>query len=366
MIPSRSLPPCPSLSPPSMSITTTTPTLSTLPHEILLQIPSHLLGAPLPCTDHRVLPLTYLARPTALLALSHTSRRLRAVFLPAFYEHLEICASRKVADGYVYKGVHHADGYGFAVWSRELALDFAREVVGRMRVLQRRRGEVAGFVRTITLVLTEFEIPALIQGLSLLPNLTTIQIIYSPSTFIQPALTKALEPYTFRSVRTLVLHLTAYAMLTACPNVENLTVHARWTRIPEKDREELVEYAPRLKRFRCLPLDAHLVEDVVALLPNLSEIPPIWTSGLTADTLNLLKRMRNLSRIDLVMDHPNPTQFHADLEELLLPENTTLKELIGTAKEILPDFGSVRVFGQARNTPSRPLGSGRMVFWSSF
>ncbi|KAK6995999.1 hypothetical protein R3P38DRAFT_3222996 [Favolaschia claudopus] len=343
-----------------------TTTLSTLPQEILLQIPSHLLGAPLPCTDHRVLPLTYLARPTALLALSHTSRRLRAIFLPAFYEHLEICASRKVADGFVYKGVHHADGYGFAVWSRELALDFAREVVARMRVL--RRGEVAGFVRTITLVLSEFEIPALIQGLSLLPNLTTIQIIYAPSTFIQPALTKALETHTFPTVRTLVLHLTAYAMITACPNVENLTVHARWTRIPEKDREELVQYAPRLKTFRCLPLDAHLVEDVIALLPNLSEIPPIWTSGLNSDTLNLLRRMKNLSRIDLVIDHPNPTQSHTDLEELLLPENTntTMKELIATAKEILPDFGSVRVFGQARNSPSRPLGSGRMVFWSFF
>jgi hypothetical protein len=122
--------------------------LPSLPVEILHEITTHLRDVPVPCSEYRVLCCTYLERTDALHALSATCRRLRSVFLEPYWEHLEVCASQKVSDAYIYAGFHYNRGFGFALWSLELAEDFARELLQKMTVVTR-RPELAVHVRCV-------------------------------------------------------------------------------------------------------------------------------------------------------------------------------------------------------------------------
>ncbi|KAF8146002.1 hypothetical protein K438DRAFT_1870879 [Mycena galopus ATCC 62051] len=330
--------------------------LTALPIEILLGIPSHLCGAPVPCHEYRVLSSTHLERAETLRALSATCWHLRTVFLPLAWAHIEICASRKVSHAYVYGGLHYTRRMGLALWSSDLATDFWQELVQKMTLVTRRRPDLASYVRTVTVVLSGPEIHSFVRGLALLPNLSTIQVLWSPSSVLEKTLRTALEPYTFHGIRTLVLHVQAFGLMASCPNLLHLTVYAHWNRISRVS--ELPEYAPKLRTFECLPLNAPLIQDLVELLPNLVEIPPIRTKDLTVNILAVLKNMKSLSRIDLVEDYGRPPADEP------LP---AMKQLIIAAKELLGG-GPVRLFRQFESPLSQmnPVGSGTMVFWRSF
>jgi hypothetical protein len=104
-----------------------------------------------------------------------------------------------------------------------------------------------------------------VRCLTQLPNLETIQIItipvepyrYNPPPvpFVQTLRTG--QPV-FPSVRTLVLHRDAIALLQCCPHVENLHINGR---IPNHVTIQRIAYcAPNLRTFKCHDFwDAQLI-----------------------------------------------------------------------------------------------------------
>ncbi|KAJ6562405.1 hypothetical protein B0H19DRAFT_96785 [Mycena capillaripes] len=146
-------------------------------------------------------------------------------------------------------------------------------------------------------------VPSFIQLLTLLPNISTIQVLWSST--LGGYLSNGLEPHTLRAVRTLVLHFQAFELVATCPNLEQLTIYARWSRIPQLS--DLPTYAPNLRAFTCLPLDAHLVQDLVELLPNLAEIPPIQTTDLTHVSLTTIHIQDGI----VILHHGSRTSYNS-------------------------------------------------------
>jgi hypothetical protein len=112
--------------------------------------------------------------------------------------------------------------------------------------------------RTVSVVLPVQMVHGFVQSLALLPNVSTIQVLWSSTHAVSKYLSRALEPHTFYAVRTLVLHAHAFPLVESCPNLEHLMVYAHWDRMPQLS--DLPSYAPSLLTFTCLPLGAHLVQ----------------------------------------------------------------------------------------------------------
>ncbi|KAJ7099180.1 hypothetical protein C8R44DRAFT_988666 [Mycena epipterygia] len=286
----------------ALGIPINTTGLPSLPVEILHEIVSHLCAVPVPCSYYHVLSRTYLERAQALRALSETCQRLRTVFLAYAWERLEVCASPKVSDVYVYKGRQRPPKYRWQIWSKDLALEFARELVRQTEIVTVRNPALAKEVRITTVVLSEWSaatvFPEFFRCLSLLPNLHTIQLLRAPHDgYGRLELETAAMGYTFPSVRTLVLHSDTEVtdIATRCPNLERLATNAWFSHLQLKN---IHESAPNLRTFTRFPLPEEYVQDLVKSLPNLSEIPPIRTNYLNPDTVKLLGSMKNLWKID--------------------------------------------------------------------
>ncbi|KAJ7120202.1 hypothetical protein C8R44DRAFT_672034 [Mycena epipterygia] len=283
--------------------------LPSLPVEILHEIVSHLVGAPVPCADFHVLSRTHLERPQTLRPLSETCQRLRSVFLARALEHLEVCASHKVSETYVYR--NHLYRHRSMLWSTHISMEFARELVRQAEIVTVRNPALAQEVKIVTAVLSDWSAPTVLpeffKCLSVLNNLHTIQIIRTPHNHgsyshkrLGDLIGRVIEGHTFYAVHTLVLDRLAFSIVAACPNLERLTVN---TLFSEFELSKIHNNTPKLRGLACLPIFPNFVQDLVKYLPNLAEIPPIRSHHLTPDTVKLLGSMKNLCKIDLYAEH---------------------------------------------------------------
>ncbi|KAJ7907122.1 hypothetical protein B0H13DRAFT_1618778 [Mycena leptocephala] len=258
----------------ALGIPVNTTGLPSVPGEILDEIVSHLSDVPIPLFEAHVLSCTYLEHTETLRALSETCRRLRNVFLVRAWQRLEVCASRRVSDGYEYRGRRYQQNSS-SLWSNELAKDFAQELVRQMEIVTVRSPALASEVRIVTVILSEYcattVFPEFFRCLSLLPNLHTIQIVKAPKIFASrfgynrkspEPLGHALSGYTFPSVRTLALHETALNMLKCCPNLDSLTLNHSMTHPP---LSRIAKNALKLRALTSAPLAASSVKGSVVI-----------------------------------------------------------------------------------------------------
>ncbi|KAJ7017168.1 hypothetical protein C8F04DRAFT_1157368 [Mycena alexandri] len=282
--------------------------LPALPAELLHETISHLSSTPVPCLDWHVLSNNYLERSSTLRALSETCKRLRGVFLALAWEHVEVCASPKVSALYKFKTrIWAATDRPAHIWSTDLAMDFARELVRQTETITIRNPALTLSVRTFSVALSDSSagtlLPEFFRCLSLLPNLETLQVIRAPSS-IGNRLDDACIGHTFLSIRTLVLHMNAWSILKCCPYVERLHLGGSGYHCPSVD--QWCQYVPKLRVFIINPIPWLEIPAFVALFPNLVEMPPIlieyWKEILPVETLRLLLKMGNLQRIDLIAD----------------------------------------------------------------
>ncbi|KAJ7185910.1 hypothetical protein C8R46DRAFT_388326 [Mycena filopes] len=204
--------------------------LPVLPVELLHEIVSHFPCAPVPCLSWHVLSGDHLARSKGIRALSETCQRLRRVFLAHAWRHVEVCASLKISTLDKFKARTWPAGKGRFLWSEDLAMDLARELVRQTKILTIRNPTFASEVRTFSVALSESSadtlFPEFFQCLSLLPNLETLQVIFAPHRMdhLRITLDQGLERNTFNfpSIRTLVLVEHAFEILNCCPNVERV------------------------------------------------------------------------------------------------------------------------------------------------
>ncbi|KAJ7735749.1 hypothetical protein B0H16DRAFT_1575282 [Mycena metata] len=282
--------------------------LPSLPPELLHEIISYLSSTPIPCLDWHVLSSNYLERSSTLRALSQTCKRFRSVFLALAWEHVEVCASPKVSPLYKFKTrTWPATDSRFRLWSSQLAMDFARELVRQTEIITIRNPVLALFVRTFSVVLSDYSaetlLPEFYRCLSLLPNLETLQVTRAPSSLEKQLRAECLG-HTLPSVRTLVLHTNAWPIVKCCPNVERLHLGGVGYHYPSV--QEWYQYVPKLRVFVKLPIPWTHISAYVARFPDLVEMPPILVEYcnkmLPLETLRLLLKVGNLQRIDLVAD----------------------------------------------------------------
>ncbi|KAJ7653135.1 hypothetical protein DFH06DRAFT_527170 [Mycena polygramma] len=317
--------------------------LTSLPVDVLDEIVSHFPTVSVPLLEAQILSCSYLIRTRTLLALSETCRRFRSVFLPSAWRHLEICASRRVVSQ-VTKSYYYNNHATKVIdveqrWGPQMATEFARELVWQMEVVTVRNPALASNVRVVSVLLSEWSaatvFPEFFRCLALLPNLHTIQIVRAPSKSarrygykkLNDPFGRALSGYNFPGVRTLVLHEAALGLVQCCPNVDTLTLNNSFN-ILALPLPVIAQYAPHLRSLNSAPLAARSVLDLARLLPNLQDIPPIRTSGLTTDTLKHLAKMKNLHKLVLV--EWNELLPAGDGE----PRPATL-ELVAVAKQVL-------------------------------
>ncbi|KAJ7089019.1 hypothetical protein C8R43DRAFT_1082298 [Mycena crocata] len=276
--------------------------LPALPVEILHEITSYLTSVPVPCKDFHVLSRIYLERSTTLRALSETSKRLRSVFLAAAWERVEVCATVKVPDDYRHPS---RVGSNKDIWSHDLTVDFARELVRQMEIVTIRNPVLAQEVKVVTVVLSERSadtiFPEFFRFLGQLPRLHTIQILRlgPPWKMLDFFQYNATTDHAFRSVRRLELCNNAMNIVKCCPSVERVSIEF----IDSHGLKQLQIHAPKLCVLTCLPIGGERVQAIIDHLPNLAEIPPILTRDLSISTISLLSRMQNLRQIDLVAEN---------------------------------------------------------------
>ncbi|KAJ7693819.1 hypothetical protein B0H17DRAFT_1330174 [Mycena rosella] len=289
--------------------------------------------------------------------------RLRTVFLARTWERLEVCASSKVSDSYVYKG-HGYPPYAqirFALWSTELATEFSQELLRQIEIVSVHNPALAVEVRVVTVVLSP------LSAATIFPRfLDTVQVLRVPRKFpwnvdstywegeADPIGT-ALAGHTFDSVRTLALQPEAFAIAMCCPNLECLTVHGRLRSVLPRLRE-LSTRASNLRVFRCLPLPPKSIPDLVKALPNLAEIPPIGTLGSTCtpDDLRPLASMKNLCKIELNVQHDSGEELSAHTMGLVMAAKEVLRGSSGASDRCVTlTFGAM--FQWAGNFRRYPL-----------
>ncbi|KAJ7117988.1 hypothetical protein C8R43DRAFT_98899 [Mycena crocata] len=241
----------------ALGVAVNTTGLPALPLEILLEIISHFLSVPSPCKVQHVLSCAYLERPHALRALSETCKRLRSAFLARAWERIEVCASRRVSESYSYRKHDYDSTYDREtnLWSNELAIELATELVRQMEVVTIRNPALAQQVKTVTIVLSEWcsdtVLPDFFASLSQLPNLDTLQILYAP-----PGSDKYVLGHRYPSVRTLVLSGNVSQFMAYCPNVERIDVFRLISFLPRLTPQQF----PRLRAFNCMIIDAEALK----------------------------------------------------------------------------------------------------------
>ncbi|KIJ63395.1 hypothetical protein HYDPIDRAFT_113388, partial [Hydnomerulius pinastri MD-312] len=184
--------------------------LEHIPDDVLYEILSHLptikAGHVMRCHDTRdppVIPTEMFTRTATMRALSQVSRLLRSLCLAMAWRRAEICG----AD-------HHLTFF---------------KVVGE--AMKAGCGVLKGcpylrpLVQTVTVVLTRYQaaeiMPAFVQCLASLPNVTTIEIVHAHSR-MTTALKNTFEGKQFPSVRKMILPSCAHEILRCCPNVEEV------------------------------------------------------------------------------------------------------------------------------------------------
>ncbi|KAJ6597768.1 hypothetical protein DFH09DRAFT_1071736 [Mycena vulgaris] len=195
------------------------------------------------------------------------------------------CASRRLAEG-----SSHSFSLSELSSRSSIAKELARELVLQTEVITVRNPSLAVYVRVVSVVLTEWctenVYPEFFSSLSLLPNLSTLQILLAPDVFhktlrstfrssIPNPMDGALAGRVFPTVRTLALHRSAFDLVRCCPNVERLTLLGSFSGLSPVQRRSLKEDAPHLRVFTCRPVPAGHVEALAELMPLLYEIPPI-------------------------------------------------------------------------------------------
>ncbi|KAJ7172942.1 hypothetical protein C8R43DRAFT_977953 [Mycena crocata] len=311
--------------------------LPALPTETLCEIVSHLQGVPFPCPNYLddILPREFLERSQTLLCLSETCRRLREIFLPLAWKHVEVCAHSSITK-------NHSNPWRDAELSRKMAM----ELVWHTEIVTVRNPSLAQHVRVVSVVLSVWShdtvFPEFFHCLAQLPNLETLQVLDAPhryrysrgedrSTATDP-IADAISGHTFQGVRTLGLHPHASAILECCPNVEHLTLHGNFRSLidlEETQRIYLATFAPRLRIFSCNTVRHFDIRKLATALPRgINKIPSLLANNLTPDDLKLLTPMQNLHQIDLIAEGLPVSETVQDLPEYLA-------ELVRTAKTLL-------------------------------
>ncbi|KAF8126615.1 hypothetical protein EV363DRAFT_1434172 [Boletus edulis] len=246
----------------------TGPSLERIPDDILLDVVSHFPTIAIDdsqrscyeayCHPRYLIPSTLLARTSTLRALSQTSRLLR---------------------------------------SRCLALAWQRTAFWgpNIRRLDASMSYLLPLIRTVSIMLTTYQkaeiIPAFAACLATLPNLNTIQVIYT-ETRMQTAIKDAFRGKRFPSVRRISLPSSAHEIIKRCPNLEGKII------------QSIVE--GKCHQVRILKGISAPLTRLVGLVPNLthasvvvnSDMSPL-TSFLFLDTIEILVRWYDSVPVDL-------------------------------------------------------------------
>ncbi|KAJ7215199.1 hypothetical protein C8J57DRAFT_1600502 [Mycena rebaudengoi] len=255
--------------------------LASLPVETLREIISHFETIPVPCS----------------LSMARTCRRLRSVLVVLAYERLESCASFKISDKRMHPGYYGRQPH-----------ELTKELIRQVEIVTIRDPSLAQIVTAVLFDLSSATVfPEFVQGLSAMPNLETIQLLYVER---HARKHKSLDPPTrlanelrgrlFASVRTLVIPMAALELVECCPQIEHLTIDDT---VPYAIRPDVVPkiaaQAKQLRVFRCRSIPGHCLKDLVQGMPLLEEMPSIYTYQLRSEDLYLLKGIKNLANITL-------------------------------------------------------------------
>ncbi|KAJ7060867.1 hypothetical protein C8F01DRAFT_1141103 [Mycena amicta] len=321
--------------------------------ELLLEIISYLADdPPVPTTNCHVLSSAYLERTDALRSLSLTSSRLRYIFTPLAYEHVQVCASPSLLPYYKFAGKIHDDQTSSTlrsrIWSAGMAKYFAYELVEQMERIVIRNKLLGTYVRTLTVVLSEYSaetvLPEFVHTLSLLPNLSTLQVLRMHTRPQSDPLGLALSKgaYEFTSIRCLVLHHKALRLAWHCPRFEELTVscdfpfswNAKHASENISSLQEMKRCTPRLLKFMCTGISLHdtFISNLVLLLPEtLREIGlisinyiidshAIYYEQREARGIAQLGTLPNLRRVHFAVNRPHERPLSMESLQKTLPK----------------------------------------------
>ncbi|KAJ7172941.1 hypothetical protein C8R43DRAFT_1119763 [Mycena crocata] len=326
--------------------------LPALPTETLHEIVSHFRGIHIPCPSdlNNILTRTYLERSEALLCLAETCRRLRHVFLPLAWKHVEICAHSSITA--------HTQSNHRRLWPLKLSKQMAMELVWHTEIITLRNPSLAQHVRVVSVALSDWSadkvFPEFFSCLAQLPNLDTLQVPSAPFRYrnargstwpitLDP-LPGAISGHTFPGVRTLALHPNAFSILECCPNVEHLTLNGYITDLLDLQRNQLSTFAPLLRAFKCRATDAADVKAILDLPRGLHEIPPIHAFNLTPDVLRLLVPMQQLHKIEITATEWQAPEAPAHVVELVRTAKTLLRSPSAQHVAVMLAGGAVRLY----------------------
>jgi len=329
--------------------------LVTLPPELLLEIVSVFPKVPA-FVDLVVGRLevedVYKDRPDALRALSQTCRTLRRFFLPLYWECLNVCTNR-------FGGATHL----------HLATSLEAKSIGLCN-----RPDLADFVRVANIVLTKSTLETLLpefgRCLAKLRNLHTLQLIHTCLTL--PSFTgRYLPTLGFPSLRTVILPAHAHDFLRQCPGVRTVVC-------TDGDANKLVLALRRgegkVEVLKGFFVDVEHMADLARYAPNLRHIeiaedmsqryikPGQDMAKVRDDVIKILRKFRNLSKVDIVrLTYPprlhwtNPKRLPDMVESVrdvlrTSPSNDkkALRVIMRCAYE--PDEGSRFAYHRSRQT----------------
>ncbi|KAK7681712.1 hypothetical protein QCA50_015059 [Cerrena zonata] len=305
------------------------PKLADLPPELFDEILSHLLVIPLDFyydtfydTKYGSLPHPkFRERTDALRALAGTCAALRAAAYHRLWSRLDICFIPIKSSGTWYK---------YVMQSIQIK---AKGVINSSDNLK-------NSIRNITLMLSKSDVKetmtALARLFSVLPNLTTIQVVTCK---IPGDFTKAMQGIVLPNVRTVVVPTDCHAVLKSCPNATHVRC-AGGTGIT---------LVGSLRACKCEKLDGMIdwvkdmkvVDRLVKNAPNLREIeirrPVSWGLGiLTQNTTpqqwsQVIPKLAQLQKLRIiVLSFPGQEEIPSDRVSIeaarVVLKNSALKE----------------------------------------
>ncbi|TRM65338.1 hypothetical protein BD626DRAFT_488451 [Schizophyllum amplum] len=240
--------------------------LPVLPIELLLEIIDSFAQVS-PATPVQVLyryptPEKYLERRSVIGALSQTCRALRGRLLPVLWRDLQAFAS----DAHVFAKSWRG---GWREWRKNVTKELTRQC----EIVTFRSPDVAQYVETVTVALTDFATDAMslfVHTLTRLPNLKTLHIVHLAYDCF--TMLNVFGKWKFLTVKTMVLPLvplSAGALLRSCPNVEHFVCGGRSTGAHSRRMESsflgmLQDAFPNLRSLR--GLDISDADDMTSLL----------------------------------------------------------------------------------------------------
>ncbi|TFK35829.1 hypothetical protein BDQ12DRAFT_725618 [Crucibulum laeve] len=265
-----------------------------LPAELWLEVVSYFETVEEPATlPHHypffVLPARYLERPRALRALCGTCCGLRTLLLPKLWDRLEACA---------------VDNRDIESWYEVIP-----NVLKRKCVNLAEDESLVKHVRTVNVIFTAFDfdnvIKAFIKCVQRLPNLRTIQILFSDTW--SEKFSKVLNSVSLPSVKTVMLPLAGHEMLWACPEATRVVCRGLPQDILVKS---LRERARKVEVLEIALTGIDVMKELVDVVPELREF--IFKNSVHPEAVRMLSAAPKLRTIQIVIckgDIPTPTDI---------------------------------------------------------